>query len=562
MSFKSNKRKQFHLVLIKPSRYDDDGYPLRFRWSEVPSATLAALYTMADDCRERQILGGDVDIAVHVVDDTSYATNPLKLLRTIKAESGAGLVALVGVQSNQFPRAVDIARPFLKNGVPVCLGGFHVSGCFAMLPDLPQEIKEAQDLGISLFLGEAEGGRLDQVLKDAFEGELKPIYDHLRDIPDISNQPTPFLPYESVCGSFAESASLDLGRGCPFECSFCCIINVHGRKSRFRSADDLERMVRVNLRSGMRRFFITDDNFARNRNWESLLDRLIILREKENLDFNLVIQVDTLCHHVSNFIRKAVRAGVDQVFIGLESINPDNLLSVNKKQNKISEYRKMMLAWKKSPVIVIAGYIIGFPGETRESILCDIETIKRELPIDLLSISYLTPLPGSGDHANLVRDGVWMDPDMNKYDLTHRVMHHANMSDEEWESVYRSAWKSFYTEEHIERIFRRMVALRSNKKLNTLDNLVTAFVSTHYSNIYALDVPLHRIPGYGERRGSMKDGSAFCSYLHVVAKVARNWIAAIYTYFRLRRKLMKIWNDPARFEYSDSAISTENGRGK
>ena len=79
---------------------------------------------------------------------------------------------LVGVQSNQFPRAVDLARPFLAAGLPVCIGGFHVSGCIAMLPELPPEIRAAQELGISFFAGEAEDGRLDQVLRDAWNGKL------------------------------------------------------------------------------------------------------------------------------------------------------------------------------------------------------------------------------------------------------------------------------------------------------------------------------------------------------------------------------------------------------
>ncbi len=70
------------------------------------------------------------------------------------------------------------------------------------------------------------------------------------------------------------------GRGCPYQCSFCTIINVQGRKSRFRTADDLERIVRENYAQGIKRFFITDDNFARNTNWEALFDRIIELREK------------------------------------------------------------------------------------------------------------------------------------------------------------------------------------------------------------------------------------------------------------------------------------------
>src|SRR5207253_6136436 len=135
---------------------------------------------------------------------------------------------------------------------------------------------------------------------------------------------------------------------------------------------------------GIRRFFITDDNFARNKDWEVVFDRLIKIREVDKIDIRLIIQVDTLCHKIPNFIEKARRAGVRRVFIGLENINPANLMAAKKRQNKITEYRKMLLAWKSAHVITYAGYIIGFPNDTLESIQHDIDVIKKELPIDLL----------------------------------------------------------------------------------------------------------------------------------------------------------------------------------
>ena len=143
------------------------------------------------------------------------------------------------------------------------------------------------------------------------------------------------------------------------------------------------------------------------------------MREQEKLNIKFVIQVDTMCHRLPHFIEKAGRAGVARVFIGLESINPDALLGARKKQNKVAEYRKMLLAWKKAGVTVFAGYILGFPSDTPESVMRDIETIQRELPIDLLEPHCLTPLPGSEDHQKLYKAGAYLDPDLNKYDLEH-----------------------------------------------------------------------------------------------------------------------------------------------
>ena len=309
------------------------------------------------------------------------------------------------MQSNQFPRAVDLARQFRAAGLPVCIGGFHVSGCIAMLPELPSDMRAAQALGISLFAGEAEKRRLDEVLRDAWSGEADAALQLHGRVCPRSRASRPRSCRRSTCARTSGSlSSIDLGRGCPYQCSFCTIINVQGRKSRFRSPDDLERIVRLNYAQGIKRFFITDDNFARNKHWEPLLDRMIELRGG---------RPQHRLHHpgrhalpqIPNFIEKATQAGVRRVFIGLENINPDNLMAANKRQNKITEYRIMLQKWREHGAITYAGYILGFPGDTKESIKRDIEIIKRELPLDILEFFFLTPLPGSEDHKVPLAEG-------------------------------------------------------------------------------------------------------------------------------------------------------------
>src|SRR5205807_4185469 len=148
----------------------------------------------------------------------------------------------------------------------VSVGGFHVSGTIAMLKKRDPDVRVAEEMGISLFAGEAEG-RLDQVLKDAANNELKPLYNFMDDLPDLENTITPFLPARIIKRAFGNT-SFDAGRGCPFTCSFCTIINVQGRKSRCRSADDIEAIVRANLAQGVHSFLITDVKFARSKHWE------------------------------------------------------------------------------------------------------------------------------------------------------------------------------------------------------------------------------------------------------------------------------------------------------
>ena len=280
----------------------------------------------------------------------------------------------------------------------------------------------------------------------------------MKDLPAIEGQPPPILSADTVRRTQGGRSSFDLGRGCPFQCSFCTIINVQGRKSRFRTPDDLEVIVRENAAPGHPQVLHHRRQFRPQQGMGIAIRPHDPIARKEGFTIKLVIQVDTLCHRIPNFIEKAARAGVNRVFIGLENINPDNLLAAKKRQNKITEYRVMLQKWRDHGCTTYAGYILGFPADTKESILRDIEIIKHELPIDLLEFFFLTPLPGSEDHKTLLRQGVWMDADLNKYDLNHRVTHHPRMSDAEWEAAYREAWHAYYTPEHMETVIRRAAA--------------------------------------------------------------------------------------------------------
>ncbi|MGJ8572136.1 MAG: B12-binding domain-containing radical SAM protein [Hoeflea sp.] len=544
-----------HIVLIRPTKYDCDGYPAQWTRTALPANSLSCLYGIADDCRTRQVLGPDVDIVLRAIDESSTRVRPQRIIEEIRRGGGHGLIAFTGVQSNQFPRAVDLARPFLQAGIPVCIGGFHVTGCMAMLDEMPAEMREAQAEGISFFLGEAEGGRLDAVLRDAYAGRLKPVYDHLKDLPSLPGQPLPMVDKQRVKKSALGYGSFDLGRGCPFECSFCCIINVQGRSSRYRSTEDLARIIEEHAKIGVNKFFVTDDNFARNRNWEAFLDAMIALREEHGQAFTLIIQVDTLCHKIPNFIDKCVRAGVDQVFVGLENINPDNLASSKKRQNKITDYREMFLAWKRHPVVVTAGYIIGFPNDTRESVMHDIDVIKRELAVDIFSLSVLTPLPGSEDHKNAVARGDWLDPDLNKYDLTTAVIHHPNFAEGELDATYREALQRYYTPDHCRTVLRRAAALGSDKKLMTVRRLLFYGLLVRLHNNYSLDTGLIRRRYRTDRRPGLPLESPVPFYVRHYFHMLRTLIIFNWEYFRLWRFIGKVWSDPKRFDYSDHAIA-------
>jgi radical SAM superfamily enzyme YgiQ (UPF0313 family) len=550
-------QKRFSLVLIKPSHYDDDGYVIQWFRSAIPANSLACLYGLALECREQKMLGEDVSLEIHAFDETN--TNiKLKNIVSLVESADDGIVMLVGVQSNQFPRALDIARPLREKGIKVAIGGFHVSGTMAMLKERDAHVQKALDMGVTLFAGEAEG-RLGQVLKDAFENNLSEIYNFMDDLPNIEAVATPLLPAERVHLTAGATTSFDAGRGCPFTCSFCTIINVQGRKSRRRSPQDIEKIVRANVAQGLHSFFITDDNFARNSDWEKILDKLIYLRETEKLNISFIIQVDTLCHKLPGFIEKCKRAGVKRVFIGLENINPDSLLGASKRQNKITDYRAMLLAWKKVGIVTYCGYILGFPGDTQESILHDIEIIKKELPVDLLEFFYLTPLPGSADHKRLYENGVAMDEDLNKYDLNHAVTAHPKMSRENWEETYHKAWKTYYTDEHIETVLRRAIATGTSPGK-------TMFFITWFNGcidiekIHPLEGGFLRRKHRTSRRSGLPLANPLLFYPKTFLEILWKQIRWITLYTRLRLIYRKVRKDPKKLEYMDLALEpvTEN----
>src|SRR5436853_2439307 len=92
-------KQPFHLFLIKPSHYDDDGYVIQWARSSIPANTLAALYGLARDCARRRVLGTEVEIEITIWDETNTRIRPARIISKIRQAGGRGLVGRVGVQT-------------------------------------------------------------------------------------------------------------------------------------------------------------------------------------------------------------------------------------------------------------------------------------------------------------------------------------------------------------------------------------------------------------------------------------------------------------------------------
>ncbi|MEZ5993093.1 MAG: radical SAM protein [Planctomycetota bacterium] len=453
---KTEPTTHLRVYLIKPSRYDDAGYVVRHWKGVIPSNTLSTLNGLNRAVAESAALGNTKLDSVLV--DESVQKIPYARIRR-DARRMRVVIALAGVQSNQFPRAADLAARFRKLGLDVLIGGFHVSGVNALLPGRSPEVQQLVDIGVHVVRGEVDA-RWGEILTLLLNGTLPTWFDLLTEQPDLSRLPLPVTDGHYM-HRFAVSdlGTIDASRGCPFNCSFCTIVNVQGRKMRARTPQAILKGMREQYSRGVRHYFFTDDNFARHPQWEEILDGMAAMRA-EGFKLTCMMQLDTQAVRIPNFVSKAQAAGCSQVFIGLESINPDNLAAAGKRQNRVEDFKSMVDTWHAHDINAQCGYILGFPHDTPASIKSDVQRLRDEIGMDIASFFILMPLPGSADHAKAVREGVVIDPDLNNFDSTHVLVEHPNMSRAELMQAYREAWDDFYSVDHMKRALGKLDGYR------------------------------------------------------------------------------------------------------
>ncbi|HEY4612870.1 MAG TPA: radical SAM protein [Bacteroidota bacterium] len=446
---------QLDLTLVRATNYTDDGYPIRTRIGVIRSNTLTQMGTLAQDLITDPFFSG-VSLRVRLIDEAIERVPVNEILRRSRTPGVKTMVMLVGVQTNQFPRAQDIASWFLPHGIPVLLGGFHVSGMLAMV-GMTADLRAALSNGIILVAGEVEGERLPTIVKDVLRGEAKPLYNYLHPLPDITDIPLPRLTKRDFRRFASAYGTIESGRGCVFTCDFCTIINVQGRTMRHRNPQQVIEFVRQSYReAGTTHCFFTDDNLARNPRWRELFEGLARLRENENIPFTFMMQSDLAARRLpgGDFFILAAKAGCRQVFFGVESVNRDNLRSQEKFQNQVSQYSDLVAHCRSVGITCHAGYILGLPFDTPISLQQDIAELQR-IGFDSASFYILTPLPGSKDHQRWWRERRWMDKDFNNYDSAHVAVAPERMTNEELKDAYHAAWDQFYSTAHMVAVLKQ-----------------------------------------------------------------------------------------------------------
>ena len=281
------------------------------------------------------------------------------------------------------------------------------------------------------------------------------------------------------------------------------------------------------------------------------MDRIISLKKKKRV--TLMVQTDAMSYRIPRFVDKLARAGCRRIFIGMESVNPDNLKACSKPQNRIHEYRSMLQAWRDASVVTHAGYIIGFPGDTYDSIMRDVERIKQELPIEFVEFTMMTPLPGSQDHLDNYLKGVPMEKDMNEYDTTRPCMEHPRMNRDELMRAYRDAWKSFYSRKHVETILKRR---KDRRQKNIARDMIWFRSAVFVDNIHPFLFGIFRIKGRKRRSPKFPTESIPFYYFRRTRDIVSWAVRLLFLYIEIEYLSFKA-NRKKNDDYMDMAITPE-----
>ena len=175
-------------------------------------------------------------------------------------------------------------------------------------------------------------------------------------------------------------------------------------------------------------------------------------------------------------------------------------------------------------------------------------------PLDCLEFFCLTPLPGSEDHQKLHQQGVWMEPDMNCYDLEHVTVKHPIMSTEAWRQVYRAAWEQYYTPEHVETVIRRAAAKGQN--INKVTSFLTWFYGcTTIEGVHPLEAGIFRRKIRTLRRPTFPKEHPLWFYPKRVIEVLRIGIQWGMLVWKFQRILKQVKADPKKKSYTDLALT-------
>ncbi len=413
-----------NVVLLKPSKYLESGHVQRFESGFMPNATLSHIASLTPD----EING--FQVTVQFVDE--YVRSNLDYLNLIRGSKGTvTLLAVIGVQSHQFHRAIDLAAFARMNGVEhVIIGGPHPMTCDTSL---------LHGRGVSFSLSEAEVVWVD-VLDDATRGELKPVYGANRrwavSIDDTRFRPPP---REEVERHWVPMVGYYPVRGCPFVCSFCSVIKIAGRQVRNPSIDSIISALKTIKRSGIDLVMFTSDNFNKFPQATELLTRMI----DEKVGIRFFFQADTQIVKQPELVELIGRAGGLEMFLGVESFDSETLKKMRKRHNKPDTYGEIVRLCRQAGLRAHFSNIIGFPDQTEEGIQSHVEALKQLAP-EFASFYILTPIPGTEQYREFLDEGLIYEKNLDRFDAYTPTFYHEHISASTLQDLLYDSYADFY----------------------------------------------------------------------------------------------------------------------
>lgn len=430
------------VVLIKPSKYNPDGFVQRFWEGFMPNATGRHMMSMTP----RDVSGAPVRVSW--VDE--YVYRPEEFMHLLRgSRDHRTLVALVGVQSHQFHRALDLAAFAVAHGCLAIVGGPHPMTC---------DTKALQGRGISFALAEAELV-WPTVIGDAIEGELQPVYGEKQRWAKELDASVLEPPTRSELKRYAmRMMGVYPARGCPFLCNFCSVIKIAGRRIRSQPVETTIRTLRAAKEAGVRIAMFTSDNFNKYPDARELLDAMI----EERIGLKFFCQCDAQVARQEDLIALMAQAGCFQMFVGVESFDRATLLGAHKGQNRPEAYREIVAACERYGITSHFSNIIGFPNQDSAGVREHVATLQALAP-DAASFYILTPFPGAEQYGDFQREGLLVEPNLDRYDTTHLVWRHPRFSADEMRRLLFECYRRFYNPAGIFKRAVRRYGMRPGK---------------------------------------------------------------------------------------------------
>jgi radical SAM superfamily enzyme YgiQ (UPF0313 family) len=397
--------------MVYPSSYDASNRLIKAKRALFPSRAtpyLAALTPTRYDVR----------VVDELVDDVDFKTD-------------ADLIALTGM-TRHLPRAMEIAAEFRKRGKRTIAGGIGVS----MMPD------KVQDAFDCVVTGEAEE-IWEGILADFENGRLRPRY-RSEQPPDLTRIPSPRFDllnadkYVKIGGH--PILPVETGRGCPRNCNYCTVTQFFGGKIRYRPiaavVDEIKTL-------GAKYVSFCDDNIGADRARARELFTAL-----KPLGIRWFGQFEGRIARQPELLRLAAESGCDIAFVGIESLNAENLRALNKPQNAALDVQEMARAFKSVGIRFIASVMFGMDKDTTETMQTTVAQLLAA-KVDVFIPWLITPIPGTRFHAQAQNSNRILHENYSLYDGWHPVLLPQQMSPEELERSYWAGLDAFYSWKNI-----------------------------------------------------------------------------------------------------------------